>query len=201
MGGERKQFHILVDLYNRLPNTKSRCGNKVEQAVRDNNLNASGGYTVEGQKERPLRLIARLGPSTSKVLEDLKKVPVKTTSHRAILLEHVAKIEEGAEPNRGDGSIDGNPGVVITLVKQPHVDTRGLSESIQRALRITQDLRPPPTTSSTRISFSSKSSSTVGSITSAKRWSSGRCWWSLCCFFSFSTFERPSSRLQPFPFR
>lgn len=140
MGGDRKQYQVLVD-----PNALLEYDvtlQQVEQAVKDNNLNASGGFTVEGQQERPIRVIGRLGPLTQKVADDLKKVPVKTHSHRNILLSQVAKIEEGPEPKRGDGGIDGSPGVVITIVKQPHTDTRGLTDNIKKALRATEEALP-----------------------------------------------------------
>lgn len=136
MGGDRKQYQVLVD-----PNALLEFDvslQQVEQAVKENNLNGGGGFTVEGQKERPVRVIGRLGPLPQKVADDLKKVPVKTHLQRNILLAQVARIEEGPEPKRGDGSIDGNPGVVITIVKQPHVDTRGLSDKITKALRATE---------------------------------------------------------------
>jgi HME family heavy-metal exporter len=140
MGGDRKQYQVLVD-----PNALLEYDvtlQQVEQAVKDNNLNASGGFTVEGQQERPIRVIGRLGPLAPKVAEDLKKVPVKTHPHRNVLLGQVARIEEGPEPKRGDGSIDGNPGVVITIVKQPHTDTRGLTDNIKKALRATEEALP-----------------------------------------------------------
>jgi HME family heavy-metal exporter len=140
MGGDRKQYQVLVDLNGLMEYDVTL--QQVEQAVKDNNLNASGGFTVEGQLERPIRVIGRLGPLTQKVADDLKKVPVKTHAHRNILLSQVARIEEGPEPKRGDGSIDGNPGVVITIVKQSHTDTRGLTDNIKKALRATEEALP-----------------------------------------------------------
>jgi Cu/Ag efflux pump CusA len=140
LGGDRKQYQVLVD-----PNALLEFDvtlQQVEQAVKDNNLNASGGFTVEGQQERPIRVIGRLGPLSQKVADDLKKVPVKTQAQRNILLGQVARIEEGPEPKRGEGAIDGNPGVVITLVKQPHTDTRGLTDKIKQALRAAEEALP-----------------------------------------------------------
>jgi HME family heavy-metal exporter len=140
MGGDRKQYQVLVD-----PNALLEFDvtlQQVEQAVKDNNLNASGGFTFEGQKERPIRVIGRLGPQTPKVADDLRKVPIKAHAHRNILLSQVARIEEGPEPKRGDGSINGSPGVVITVVKQPHTDTRGLTDNIKAALRTAGEALP-----------------------------------------------------------
>jgi HME family heavy-metal exporter len=133
MGGDRKQYQVLVD-----PDALLEFDvtlEQVEHAVRDNNLNAGGGFTAEGQRERPVRVIGRLGPLPEKVADDLRKVPVKTTAARSVLLGQVARVEERPEPKRGDGGVDGRPGVVITVAKQPHADTRGLTDAVKAALR------------------------------------------------------------------
>jgi HME family heavy-metal exporter len=44
-------------------------------------------------------------------------------------------VVEGPEIKRGDASVDGAPGVVITVVKQPHADTRALTAEVHAALR------------------------------------------------------------------
>ena len=69
------------------------------------------------------------------MLEDLRKVPVKVTERRTILLGQVARVTEGPQFKRGDGSVNGNPGVVFTIVKQPHVDTRALTDAIEAAFQ------------------------------------------------------------------
>lgn len=132
LGGEKKQYQVQVNPEALLDYDVTL--QQVEEAVRRNNLNTSGGYTQEGQLERPIRVIGRLGPETERVLTHLRKVPVDASGSRPVLLEQVAAIEEGSPPKRGDASIDGKSGIVITLVKQPHVDTRGLTNRIHAAL-------------------------------------------------------------------
>lgn len=133
MGGDKKQYQVLVD-----PNKLQEYDvslQQVEAAIESNNLNASGGFLVEGQSERSVRIIGRLGPFPEKVVEDLRQTPVAMNADRAVLLRHVARVAEGPAPKRGDGSIDGHPGVVITIVKQPHADTRKLTDDVKAALR------------------------------------------------------------------
>ena len=133
MGGDRKQYQVLVD-----PDKLQEYDvslQQVESAIQANNLNTSGGFLEEDQTERPVRVIGRLGPLSEKVVDDLRKVPVKMNSDRAVLLGHVAQIEEGPAPKRGDASIDGHAGIVITIVKQPHADTRKLTDEVKAALR------------------------------------------------------------------
>ena len=43
------------------------------------------------------------------------------------MLDQVASVVEGPELKRGDGSVNGHSGIVFTVVKQPHVDTRRLT--------------------------------------------------------------------------
>jgi HME family heavy-metal exporter len=136
LGGDVKQYQVLVD-----PDKLQEYNvslQEVEVAIKANNMNASGGFLEEGQTERPVRVIARLGPEPEKVMSDLRKVVVKVNPIRAVLLGNVAEIAEGPAPKRGDASIDGHPGVVITIVKQPHADTRKLTDGVKAAMRETE---------------------------------------------------------------
>jgi CzcA family heavy metal efflux pump len=133
MGGDRKQYQVLVD-----PDKLQEYNvslQQIEAAIKANNLNTSGGFFEEAQAERSVRVIGRLGPLSEKVVKDLIKVPVKMNADRPVLLGHVAKIEAGPAPKRGDASIDGHAGVVITIVKQPHADTRHLTDIVKSALK------------------------------------------------------------------
>jgi CzcA family heavy metal efflux pump len=130
-GGERKQYQILVD-----PPALLEYGvtlQEVEQALKESNINTSGGFAVTGETERPIRVLGRLGPDARLVLEDLRKIPIRTTEKRVILLSQVAQVTEGPQFKRGDGSVNGRGGVVFTLVKQPHVDTRSLTDRVEIA--------------------------------------------------------------------
>jgi HME family heavy-metal exporter len=132
-GGERKQYHILVDPAALQEHDVSLQA--VERALTESNINTSGGFAVQGESERPIRIIGRLGPDERRVLEDLRKVPVKLNPARPVLLGDVAEVTEGPQFKRGDGSINGRPGVVFTIAKQPHVDTRAVTDRIDAALK------------------------------------------------------------------
>lgn len=131
MGGDRKQYQILVD-----PTALLEYGvtlQNVEQTLQESNINTSGGFATTGETERPIRILGRLGPDARVVLQDLRKVPVKVNQKRTILLGQVARVTEGPQLKRGDGSINGRAGVVFTIVKQPHVDTRKLTDDVEKA--------------------------------------------------------------------
>ena len=131
LGGDRKQYQVRIDPAALLEYDVTL--QEVEQALKDSNINTSGGFAVKGETERPIRVLGRLGPEPYKVLHDLRQIPVKANKKRSVLLGQVANVVEGAEFKRGDGSVSGRPGVVFTIVKQPHVDTRGLTERLETA--------------------------------------------------------------------
>ena len=149
MGGDQKQYQVLVDPIKLQEYNVSL--QDVEESVQSNNLNASGGFILSGQTDRPVRVIGRLGALTNNVLEELRQAPVKMNGDRAVLLEHVAEIVEGPAPKRGDASIDGHPGVVITIVKQPHADTRKLTDDVMAALRDAETSLPADIVINTKL--------------------------------------------------
>ena len=139
-GGETKQYQVLID-----PTALLEYGvtlQDVEQAIGESNINTSGGFAVTGETERPIRILGRVGPESHVVLEDLRQVPVGTHPKRTVLLEQVARVTEGPQFKRGDGSVNGRPGIVFTIVKQPHVDTRDLTDHITAALKEAEESLP-----------------------------------------------------------
>ncbi len=149
MGGGRKQYQVLVD-----PVKLAEYGvtlQQVEEALRANNVNHTGGYSVAGGTETPIRVIGRLGPSPEQVVVDLRIITVKPPDKyepgkppgRPVLLQDVARVAEGAQIKRGDSSINGYPAVALTISKQPHVDTRALTDAVKEALRDVEASLPP----------------------------------------------------------
>lgn len=139
-GADRKQYQVLVNPLALIDYDVTL--QDVERALERSNLNTSGGYAITGESERPIRILGRVGPTGQRVVSDLAKVPVKITDRRPVLLGDVAKVVEGAEFKRGDGAVDGHPGLVFTIVKQPHSDTRRLTDNIAAALEEVQSSLP-----------------------------------------------------------
>ncbi len=140
-GGDRKQYQIRVDPAALLEYGVSLP--KVEEALRESNINTSGGFAVTGERERPIRVLGRLGPDPAGVVRELGQVPVVSHTERAVLLEQVATIVEGPRFKRGDAAVNGIPGVVVTIAKQPHVDTRALTARIATACAEVEAALPP----------------------------------------------------------
>lgn len=137
MGGGRKQYQVLVD-----PNALLRFNvtlEEVSEALAKNNRNTSGGWAIRGDREEPIRFLGRFGPTSEKTLEQIPKIPIKVTEKRVILLEQVARVVAGPQQKRGDASINGQPGVVLMVTRQPNVDTRELTTRITDGIK---DLEP-----------------------------------------------------------
>ncbi len=132
-GGDRKQYQVLIDPAALLEYDVTL--QEVEQALKESNINTSGGFAVQGETERPIRVLGRLGPDSHLVVEDLRKIPIKVHQDRSVLLSQVAQVVEGPQFKRGDGSVNGRAGVVFTIVKQPHIDTRSLTDRLEEALK------------------------------------------------------------------
>lgn len=127
MGGGRKQFQVQVD-----PELLISYGvtlPEVERALGESNQNATGGYLVQGSFEYLVRGIGR-----AKTAEEIGQTVVRM-GKRPVLIRDVARVVTGTQAKRGDSSANGHPAVVLTVTKQPHADTRRLTEDVSRALR------------------------------------------------------------------
>jgi HME family heavy-metal exporter len=140
-GGGRKQYQVLVDPMALLDYDVTL--EQVADAVKRNNVSSSGGFALRGEDAYPIRIQGRLGPDAVQVVEDLRQVPVKPTPQRTVLMQQVARIVEGPQIKQGETSINGFPGVVLTVNKQPHTDTRALTDEIKKALHEVEPSLPP----------------------------------------------------------
>lgn len=142
MGGERKQFQVLVD-----PNNLQRYGvslDEVKDALRKSNQNTAGGYLDEqGPNEFLVRSLGRV-----KSVDELQRIVVKHREGQSVRLAQVARIVEGAQVKRGDssafargedGKFSGGPAIALTILKQPNGDTRQVTELVLAAL---EELQP-----------------------------------------------------------
>lgn len=171
----------------------------MEQALAESNINTSGGFAIEGETERPIRVLGRLGPDSAGVLEDLRNIPVKASDVRPVLLQQVANVIEGPQSKRGDGSINGEPGVVFTIAKQPHSDTRALTAQIEKAFREIQASLPDNVVIDPGL-FRLRSFIDRGILNVGESLLLGACLVVCVLFYSCSTFERCLSHSLSFHF-
>ena len=163
MGGDRKQFQVLVD-----PSLLLKYGvtiHEVEEALAESNANATGGYLDEqGPNEFLVRALGRI-----ESIDDLGNIVVAYRNGKAIALTQIARIVAGAQIKRGDSALYlkrasdhpanegeatntkldrfvGGPGIILTVNKQPGADTREVTTKIQELIdglegRLADDIR------------------------------------------------------------
>ncbi|WP_425399229.1 efflux RND transporter permease subunit [Aeoliella sp.] len=142
MGGDRKQFQVLVD-----PDLLLRFGvtlHEVKEAIQGSNQNTAGGYLDEqGPNEFLVRSLGRVN-----TIDEIGDIVVKQRDRQSITLSQIAKIAEGAQVKRGDssafarnagGEMTGGRSVVLTILKQPDADTRAVTNKVTEAL---EEMRP-----------------------------------------------------------
>ncbi|WP_430389799.1 efflux RND transporter permease subunit [Blastomonas fulva] len=127
IGGEVRQFRVAPDAA-----AMRELGVKLEEveaAITSFGRNTGGGFTDQYSREF---LIRNIGSTLS--IDDLKKVVVKSDGRRSILLHQVAEVGFGARLKRGEAGYMGQSAVIVSVEKQPDVDTVKLTREVEAAL-------------------------------------------------------------------
>ena len=127
IGGEVRQYRVS-------PNPAALRALKVsfadvEKALQQFGANTGGGFTDQYSREFLIRNIGR-----SRSLDDLRRVVVATVSGQPIALEQIATVDFAARTKRGDAGYQGKSAVIVSVEKQPGVDTIPLTRQIEVAL-------------------------------------------------------------------
>lgn len=144
IGGEYKQFQILAS-----PQKMSYYNvslTELLKASEDANKNAAGGFMSEYSNEYIVRGIGRTND-----LNELGRSLIKTVNGSPVKIEDVAEIKIGAAVKIGDGSLNGNPAVIMTVMKQPGTNTLELTGKIDNALADLKKTLPQDLTINTQI--------------------------------------------------
>ncbi len=127
MGGEVRQYRVSPQ-----PPTLRALGinyEQIEKALASFGTNAGGGFTDLNSREY---LIRNIGRTTS--LDDLRNIVVAKIDSKPIFLHQVATVEFAPRTKRGDSGYMGAPAVLVSVEKQPNVDTVKLTRNIEQAL-------------------------------------------------------------------
>ena len=132
IGGGVKQIQVQPN-----PNRLTAYGvtfEEVEAAVSRAAGNATSGYLQAGPREIMVR---NLGMTTR--LEDIAQTIIKTVGDRPVLISDVAEVHFAVQTMRGDASVNGTMGVVLSIDKAPGFDTLKLTQQIESAL---EEMKP-----------------------------------------------------------
>jgi HME family heavy-metal exporter len=127
IGGEVRQYRVSPH-----PPALRALGvsyQQVEKALAQFGVNTGGGFTELHSREY---LIRNIGRTTS--LDDLRNIVVATVNGRSVYLRQVASVEFAAKVKRGDAGYMGKPAVVVSVEKQPNIDTVTLTRQIEESL-------------------------------------------------------------------
>jgi Cu/Ag efflux pump CusA len=126
-GGDVRQYQVLVDPIQLKAFDVSL--EQVSQAAAAANLNAPGGYLITPDQERLIRGIGRI-----ESIEDLQKSVITSRKGVPVRLADVAEVKIGAAIKRGDGSVNGQPAVIVMVNKQPQADTPTVTRAVEAAI-------------------------------------------------------------------
>ncbi|MEQ1862213.1 MAG: efflux RND transporter permease subunit [Chthoniobacteraceae bacterium] len=128
MGGGIKQVQVMPDPHRMAAHEVTF--EELKTAAKEAAGNSTGGFINTGPTEIMVRNLAM-----TVQLDDIARTVVKKVNDRAISISDVAKVDWGIEPMRGDASVNGTRGVVMSITKAPGFDTLALTEQIEAALK------------------------------------------------------------------
>jgi CzcA family heavy metal efflux pump len=127
IGGDYKEYQILMNP--ELMKYYKVSLSEITEACRTMNENAAGGFIEQYGNQYMVRGIVRTNS-----LEDLGNVMIKMTNNYPIKISDVAEVKIGSSPKIGDGTYNGKKSVILSITKQPNVNTIELTKSINDAL-------------------------------------------------------------------
>ncbi len=127
IGGEVRQFRVAPN-----PPAMRALGvtlEQLEKALQRFGTNTGGGFADQYSREFLIRNIGR----TLKI-EDLRDVVIAGSGGQPIFLHQIAEVSYGARLKRGEAGFMAKPAVIISVEKQPSIDTVKLTREVERAI-------------------------------------------------------------------
>ena len=128
LGGDYKQYQIIADLVRM--NSYGVTMDELESVGATFSENSSGGVARDYGNEYALRGIAR-----SNDLEELSSTYIKTTNGKPVVVSDVADMVIGRAQKMGYASQNASPSVIISVSKQPNINTLKVTENIEKNLQ------------------------------------------------------------------
>jgi CzcA family heavy metal efflux pump len=127
IGGGVKQYQVLP-----IPEKLAAFGvslDEIATATTKAQNNSSGGFLENANKES---LVRNIGRTTS--LDDIANSVVAIRQGIPVRLRDVAEVKFGKQVMRGDAGVNGQAAVILSVQKQPGVDTVTLTRKVEAAL-------------------------------------------------------------------
>ncbi len=144
IGGDLKQYQVLVDpvkmahyditMQEMQTVCQSMCVNSVGGVVRD----FGNEYALRG-----------MGRTTD--LEELGKTYIKTVNDKPVVVSDVAEVVLGSAVKMGFASLNAEDAVILSISKQPNINTLEVTKNIERSLKEIKKSLPDDVTMDTKI--------------------------------------------------
>lgn len=139
IGGDVKEYQVIVD------SNKLRLNNisldKVRTALQTSGANTNGGFLFGAHREKLIRNLGQPQNTT-----DLANAVISTpTADNApsLTVGNLAQVVIAPQINkRGSASINGSDGIILSIAKQPNVDTIELTQRIENELNSIEKTLP-----------------------------------------------------------
>ncbi len=127
-GGEVKTYQVIVD--QERTRALGISLSQVMEAAEGSNENAAGGVYQQDGREVLIRGVGRTNE-----IEEIGATVVTSRDGAPIRLRDVAEVKVGTQrPRLGTGSVSGEPGVIVSIQKQPGANTLDLTERVSSEL-------------------------------------------------------------------
>lgn len=144
IGGDHKQYQILADPQ-RMGYYGVSSGELIE-ACKSINDNSSGNVVRQYGNEYVVRGIARTSD-----LNELGNTYIKSMNGKPIRINDVAEVKIGASTKMGHAAENTKPSVVLSISKQPNINTLNVTKAIEKNLKEIQKTLPPDVKVNTEI--------------------------------------------------
>ena len=127
IGGGVKQYQVLPS-----PEKMASLGitlKQVTDAAEKSQVNTAGGF-LEGDNQEAL--VRNIGRTTS--IDDIANSVIESRNGVPILLKDVAEVKFDKRVMRGDAGVNGSPAIIVSVQKQPGMDTIKLTTEVEKAL-------------------------------------------------------------------
>lgn len=144
IGGDYKQYQILADP--QLMNLYGVTMNELAEVGISLSNNSIGGVIRDYGNEYALRGIARTNN-----IDELGSTYIKTVNNKPVLVSDVAEMKIGSAVKMGHASMNGKPAVIISVSKQPNINTLEVTKNIELNLAEIQKTLPEDVMMDTEI--------------------------------------------------
>ena len=127
VGGDVRQYRFTPN-----PVAMNMLGitlTQVEQSLNDFGRNSSGGFNDLYNTEFIIRNVGR-----SRSLDDLRSLVVTYRDGRPVLLSQIGDVSFAAKVKRGEGSFNGEPAVLMAILKHPAANSVALAGRVEAML-------------------------------------------------------------------